>query len=306
MISVIVPVYEVERYIIKCIDSILEQSFTDFELILVDDGSKDKSGAICDEYAKRDSRIKVIHQENTGLSGARNAGIRDAKGEWILFIDSDDYIAKNMLMDLYNAVINNNLLMAICNFECVTEEGKVTMGASSSPIKNEVLLAEEIFHKIYEKGGWFYVVAWNKIYHKSLLNNDFYPVGKLVEDEFVIAEVLYKAKKIVCIENKNYFYRVKRTGSITKSKEEELFLNTLEALKRRCDFFQINQMEELAKITRGIAFQKMKKLYMRIKKEKELETVYKKGEEIYKNMGILSFKEQIRWMGLYIYTRLRL
>ena len=115
-LSIIVPVYQAKEYLEKCINSILEQSFVDFELILVDDGSKDASGTICDEYAKRDKRIRVIHKENGGLSDARNTGIKLANSDYLMFVDSDDYIEKNMLECLYKNIIEKDSDIAVCNF----------------------------------------------------------------------------------------------------------------------------------------------------------------------------------------------
>jgi glycosyltransferase involved in cell wall biosynthesis len=113
-ISIIVPVYDVEKYLKKCVDSILNQTFKDFELILVDDGSPDNSGAICDQYAEKDSRVRVIHKENGGLSDARNAGIEVARGKYLGFVDSDDFVNEDMYKQLYTSIIENNADLSIC------------------------------------------------------------------------------------------------------------------------------------------------------------------------------------------------
>lgn len=293
MISVIVPVYQVEKYLHRCVESILNQTFEDYEVILVDDGSKDSSGKICDQYAALDTRIKVIHQENQGLSGARNAGIAVAKGEWIIFVDSDDYIAETMLNDLYEAVTVNNVLMAICDFQCIDDNGNVTGESSGSPIQNDCIDAKSLLERIYEKGGWFYVVAWNKIYHKSLLNEKFYPLHKLHEDEFVIAEVIWKAQMISCIGRKEYFYVTKREGSITHVKNNLLFLDSIEALVRRFHFYKKVGLDSLAVQTRRIVF---KKLEMYCNGSDIERSALRKGKKLYKKMSGRSFKEQIRWV----------
>lgn len=293
MISVIVPVYQVEKYLRRCVDSILNQTFEDYEVILVDDGSKDSSGKICDEYSALDTRIKVIHQENRGLSGARNTGIAAAKGEWIIFVDSDDYIAENMLNDLYKAVTDNNVLMAICNFQCIDDAGNDTGESNGSPIQNVCVDAKSLLERIYEKGGWFYVVAWNKIYHRSLLSDEFYPLNKLHEDEFVIAEVIWKAQMIACIECKNYFYVTRREGSITHAKNNFLFIDSIEALVRRFHLYKNIGLGNLAIQTRRIAF---KKLEMYCTGSDIERSILQEGKKLYKRMLGISFKERIRWI----------
>ena len=138
-ISIIVPVYKVEKYLKKCVDSILAQTFTDFELILVDDGSPDDSGKICEEYAEKDARVRVLHKENGGLSSARNAGIEVAKGKYLGFIDSDDYIAEDMYELLYNTIIKEDADLSICGIYDVYE-GKAPI---VKPTIEKVVSAEE-------------------------------------------------------------------------------------------------------------------------------------------------------------------
>lgn len=302
MISIIVPVYQVENYLARCVESILNQTFKDYELILIDDGSKDSSGKICDDYADLDRRIKVIHQENRGLSGARNAGIAAAKGEWIIFVDSDDYIAETMLNDLYNTVIENNVLMGICNFRCIDDQGKDTGESEGSPISDGCMDAKTLLECLYDRGGWFYVVAWNKIYHRSLLSDDFFPLGKLHEDEFVIAEVIWKAQRIACIECKDYYYVTKREGSITYANNNRLFLDSIEALVRRFYFYKKIGLYDLAALTRRIVLKKLEMYRMYSDMEK---SVMLEGKELYKKMSGRSFKEEIRWQIFNISERKR-
>ena len=119
LISVIIPVYKVEKYLCRCVDSVLEQTYTNMEIILVDDGSPDNCPVMCDEYARQDSRVKVIHQENAGLSGARNAGIDMAQGQWLAFVDSDDYLAADFLERLYQACVDTGSSLSVCRWEYV-------------------------------------------------------------------------------------------------------------------------------------------------------------------------------------------
>ena len=162
-VSIIVPVYQVEKYIRQCIDSILAQTFTDFELILVDDGSKDNSGKICDEYAEKDKRIRVIHKENGGLSDARNKGLDNAAGKYFMFVDGDDYIAPNMAECLHNSILKADADIAACNYRYIFEsDGKKDFTTEN---KAEVLNANEIFYnRKNERNYGFWTVAWNKLY----------------------------------------------------------------------------------------------------------------------------------------------
>lgn len=236
-ISIIVPIYKVEPWLRRCVDSILSQTYSDLEIILVDDGSPDNCGAICDEYATIDSRVKVIHKPNGGLSDARNAGIAIAKGEYIGFVDSDDYIEPEMYERLLKAALEQHAKLSMCAFYCENDDGTMNELDAVSLIPDGVQGAEALFVKLSEGNGWFFTVAWNKLYHRSLLNDRFYPKGKYHEDEFVIAPLLWEAKKVACISFKGYHYVYLRKGSITGSNTDFRHLDALEALYYRCLFY---------------------------------------------------------------------
>ena len=209
LLSIIVPVYDVERYLQKCIDSILAQTFTDFELILVDDGSPDNCPALCDAAAAKDARIRVIHQKNGGLSAARNAGLDVARGEWIGFVDSDDYIAPEMYETLYKAVQSTGADLALCDYVKVDETGALcTQTHVAVPQKS--LTGRELLQKAY----WTTVqIACNKLYHRTIFAQLRYPVGKLNEDFFVIPEICLNTQKAVVVPDVLYYY-VQRGDSI--------------------------------------------------------------------------------------------
>lgn len=209
-ISVIVPVYNVEKYLNRCIDSILDQTFVDFECILVDDGSPDNCGKICDEYANKDERIRVIHKENGGLSDARNAGIESAQGEYLSFIDSDDWIHPQMLEILYDGIVKNDVMLSVCAYEETKDEKPFEKIENVNfDIRNGIdFLTEDNVTA---------VVAWNKLYNKNLFEDIRYPIGKLHEDEFVTYKILYKAGNIAFCNEKMYMYFVNYDG-ITKGK----------------------------------------------------------------------------------------
>ena len=230
-VSIIVPVYQVEKYIRQCVDSILAQTFTDFELILVDDGSKDGSGQICDEYAAMDRRVKVIHKENGGLSDARNRGMDQAAGNYFMFIDSDDYIAPTMLECLYKNILIEDADLAICNFLYFFENDRKKDFSTS--MKSEVLCAKEIFYnRKNERCYGIWTVAWNKLYKKETFGEVRFRFGKYHEDEFWANDIYQLDIKIVTIPECLYYYR-QRDNSIMGKKSAARNLDIIEALQER-------------------------------------------------------------------------
>lgn len=203
-ISVIVPVYNVEDLLSKCLDSILNQSFKDFELLLIDDGSKDKSGSICEEYAKKDSRIIVYHKENGGLSSARNFGVGRALGDYITFIDSDDFIDKSMLEILYNNMIDNNVDLSITGVRDIYD-GKLSIDAD----REKMLLNSEETLKLMLMGKKINVYAVSKLYKRSIFEDIKYPIGKAYEDSYIIVDILKKCSTVFVdtIPQYNYYHR---------------------------------------------------------------------------------------------------
>lgn len=202
LISIIVPVYNTSKYLEQCIKSILEQTYKKLEIILVNDGSTDQSPQICEKFRKSDSRITVIHQENQGLSAARNKGIEAATGKYLMFVDSDDYIGKDMVETLYSFLIENNADMSMCSFEYVTDTGD-RVDVFNNPVKDEVLSNVESLNKLLEQNSWYYVVAWNKLYKKALWDDLKYPVGYIHEDEAVIHKIFCQCNRIATTE-KNF------------------------------------------------------------------------------------------------------
>lgn len=234
-VSIIVPVYQVEKYIRQCIESILAQTFTDFELILVDDGSKDNSGQICDEYASKDKRVKVIHKKNGGLSDARNKGMDNATGNYFMFVDSDDYIAPTMTECLYKSILKENADIAACNFRYFFEE---------DPKKNfstekgeETLCGREIFYsRKNERNYGFWTVAWNKLYKAETFKNMRFCIGKYHEDEFWANAIYQMDIKVVTVSNCLYFYR-QRDNSIMGNKNIQKCFDIIEAFDERINIY---------------------------------------------------------------------
>ena len=210
-LSIIVPVYKVEQYIHKCVDSILNQTFTDFELILVDDGSPDNCGKICDEYAAKDKRVRVIHKENGGLSDARNAGIDVASGQVIGFVDSDDWIERCMYEEMLSYMEENNLDI-VCADTNQVKYGKAKFKPRYS--KNKIWVKDEAICEILN--GTLDNAAWNKIYKRSVIGNVRYPKGRIYEDVATTYKFISNSEKVGYI-SKPYYNYLKRKGSIVAS-----------------------------------------------------------------------------------------
>ena len=276
-VSIVVPVYEVEKYIRKCIESIQAQTFSDFELILVDDGSKDASGRICDEYAKKDKRIRVIHKENGGLSDARNTGIKLANSDYLMFVDSDDYIDKNMLECLYKNIIESNSDIAVCNFMYLYEEDKEKN--FSTTIKKEILDAKEIYqHRKNEKNYGVWTVAWNKLYKAELFEKIRFRTGKFHEDEFLANEIYKLNIKISTIPEVLYYYR-QRENSIMSQNNFNKNLDLIEAYQERIqDYIKENSEFEEAYRVLIYSLEYLAKCEIKNMNEKEKKRFYKLRE----------------------------
>lgn len=219
LISVVVPIYNVEKYLGRCVESLLKQTYENLEIILVDDGSPDTCPQMCDEFQKKDSRIRVIHQENAGLSAARNTGIKCATGTYIAFVDSDDYIAENMYEVMYEDIKKNAADLCICDICCVNESGERIREENSELLfANKVYTSEEMMKRVcgVENCTWRYTPAWNKLYKKEIFNSFQFIKGRIHEDEFAIHHTIHNSKKISVIPDKLYYY-VQRENSIMNS-----------------------------------------------------------------------------------------
>ena len=237
-ISVVVPVFKVEPYLHRCIDSILAQTFTDFELILVDDGSPDNCGIICDEYATMDYRIHVIHQSNGGLSAARNAGIdwafENSDSEWLAFIDSDDWVHQQYFELLLQTSIKTNTSICACQFEKVFD-------SEFYNTKENILPKIRVYTPEYFWCNNCVVatVAYGKIYKKSSFSFLRYPYRRIHEDEYITYQIVFKEKLIAFIENKLYFYYQNPKG-IMNSKWNVNHLDKLEAFRNQYYYYKAN------------------------------------------------------------------
>lgn len=257
VISVIVPVYNAEKYLNRCVESILNQTFKDFELILVDDGSKDSSGDICEKYARCDQRIKVIHQENKGQAAARNRGVVNATGKWIAFVDADDMIQKQMLQYLYQAADSMKTKLAVCK----AAEGKTCPidFKMNQDYRCTVVKADEnrllqwcIAEHIDFGDKYVYWIVWGKLIHRSLLEQFPFVEGKIYEDNAIVFKWLYTASRIAVCNNVMYFYYVNDTGT-TKGNYSIRKLDWLWALEEQIKFYKKVQFLKMVNAV-GIRF----------------------------------------------------
>lgn len=243
LISVIVPVYNVEMYLKKSVDSILNQTYKNLEIILVDDGGTDGCPDICDGYKEQDNRVQVIHKENGGLSDARNAGLVVARGEYIAFVDSDDYLKPNMYELLVNALEAADADIAVCNFETVNQEGTPILERNlHQAICDEVISGKEAVCRLCGPNYEYYVTAWNRLYRKEIVKGILFPKGKIHEDEFTAHLFYGAAKKVACVKEAAYSYVV-REDSIMTRKYGKRNLDYFEALENRIQYCIANEID---------------------------------------------------------------
>lgn len=240
-ISVIVPVYNVEKYLNKCIDSILSQKLSNYELLLIDDGSTDSSSEICKTFALQDHRIKYFRKENGGLSDARNFGIERAVAKYIVFIDSDDYIDSDYLASLYTAIVNNDADVAMCGFKFVNDKYDLIDRVAVSDFEEDkkVISGKNLLRNVFKKNGYVFVVVWNKIYKRKLFDTVKFEKGRLYEDEYINFKLFWNVQKIALVDKQNYNY-VQRNGSIINSKiSKKKIIDIFEMYQRRMEFYKL-------------------------------------------------------------------
>ena len=269
IISVIVSVYNIEKYIARAVESVCNQTYQDLEIILVDDGSTDNSGIICDEFATKDSRIKVLHKANGGLSSARNEGVKIAAGEYIAFVDGDDWIEERMYEDMILAIQKYHADIAICNYKAVgkdnvsdTSTDKIAVFEGRETLK--VFIEEDIRYQIQN-------AAWNKLYKRSLMGDLRFPEGKLFEDIVYTTKLLAKSQRCVYLDKAYYNYIFDRSDSIMNSKKvERLLTDQVPAYKEKGEFLLSIGEKELF-LTHQFFFYKRMLLHYKEAKEKKPE-----------------------------------
>lgn len=276
-ISIIVPIYKVEKQLERCIKSILNQTFTNFELILVDDGSPDNCGNICNQYKRQDKRVKVIHKENGGLSDARNAGLNIATGKYIGFVDSDDIIHSEMYERMYNCITKYNADIVQCKFKKFKSIEDINKLSNINNINIEYYTSKEAIMDMIDNNK-INVNTWNKLYKRELFENERFPKGKIHEDEFLTYKLMYESNKIAYINEELYYYYQNDNGIMNGSNLIKR-LDRIEALEERSNFFLKNGDKDLYNKSNAALFFALNKLYFIFKRNKQL-----RKEEQYINL----------------------
>lgn len=273
-ISVIVPVYKVEKYIHRCVDSVLNQTFRDFELILVDDGSPDSCGVICDEYTTKDSRIRVIHQENGGLSAARNAGIEwafaNSDSEWLTFIDSDDWVHPQMLEILLSEAEKHGTMVAVCDYLRSTGVESVDDNECVEAISRRKTVSEA-----YNDRGGLLDLAVAKLIKKKLFAEVRFPKGLLFEDAWTMYKIFFAVENISAVSNRLYYYFVNEEG-ITHSSWSPEWLSEIDAHEEQIKYMQANNHVDTIRACVELYFSVINKQYAIIKHRGSRERKYLK------------------------------
>lgn len=246
LISVIVPVYNVEPYLRRCVNSILNQSYKNLEIILVDDGSPDNCPQICDEYAEKDSRIKVVHKENEGQAKARNLAIDIAKGEYISFVDSDDYVSVYYIESLYNSAIRYSVKVAVCQMACFSEGNEnVKQAHGDCSCKISKRRALEHYCSMRESSSIPFLAACCKLYHKSLFSTLRFPEGCIYEDSLLNYKLIDLVDEMAYIREPLYYYFM-RENSTMGQREKHDYRIVLRPYKEAIAYFKEKQRSDLA------------------------------------------------------------
>lgn len=271
LVSVIVPIYNVKDYLIECVESILNQTYSNIEIILVDDGSTDGSAGLCDNLRQRDDRIIVIHKKNGGLSDARNIGFRKSTGEFVIFVDSDDSLKSSALEIMVSAIEEYGADISACEFETFEDNSIKRYNSSAQEKSTEMvcLTGKKLVESLY-KGNYQSIafVAWNKLYKKSLFtDNDIeYPFGRIYEDTFTTYKLLYKADEVAIVNYPLYNYRI-RPGSIMKSNLNlKKCRDWFDGDRSAVDFFESNSEIELFNLALNAFFRSQIMLYKELQK----------------------------------------
>lgn len=276
LISVIIPVYNVEKYIRFCLDSVINQTYKNLEIIIVDDGTKDSSGEIAEEYARKDSRIKVVHKENGGLSDARNVGLDIATGKYIAFLDSDDVISLDFYEYLYGLIKENDYDIAECEFLRISsDEIENVQKILDEKNSNENIVVKEEsseealsdFYGRYLNPYVNKVVVWNKIYKKEIYDGIRYPVGRFHEDEFTTFKILNKINKMVTSTKKLHGYMQTSNSIMRRDIKQKQIEDNLEAYEASVNFFNDNKFIQVKCMRRYL--ENCLELYMKVERGSE-------------------------------------
>lgn len=293
LISVVVPVYNVEAYLERCLDSLLSQSYENLEIILIDDGSSDKSGLICDAYAQKDSRIVVVHQKNGGVAEARNAGLRRVHGEYLLQVDPDDYLSKDAVKLLYERILRDESDLVIGKHSDVNEDGSGDAGFCAW-MTDAVLTKQEVFLQQGQK-NYFTFSSCAKLSKSTLWRDLRYPSLRCGEDVWMFSQLIDRCEKISVLDATVYFY-FQRPSSLMHVRAEQSKIDDLKAIVTLVDFFEENGYRQSAKKWFTIAVDKALKL----KEVKQGRRLIKAALNTKAMLKELSLKHRLKWTMLYV------
>lgn len=304
LISIIVPVYNVEKYLHKCVESILNQTYFYIELILVDDGSTDTSPMICDYFKKVDERVRVIHKDNGGLSDARNRGIVEAKGKYLMFVDSDDYINNKMVEYLYQYATKYDADMTLCDFLNVYEDTKVDLTYAPSNFDYKIYNQKDAIDSLFNGLQVKLIVAWNKLYKKEIFETLCYEKGRIHEDEFIIHHIINKCS-LICYIDVPLLYYLQRPESIMNKGYSKKNLAALQAIHNRYLFYKGSEFENDALI---LLMRNMISHYFKVEKYlKSIDIAYEihhHFKSLKKDLKSLGIKQRIKFETFAISTSL--
>ena len=241
LISIIVPIYNVENYLRMCLDSIEHQTYSNIEVLLINDGSPDSSGEICQEYVARDSRFRYFEKGNGGLSDARNYGVARAKGKFLTFIDSDDWVEATYIEDMYQAALKNDSEIVISNYAQFDVKENHYLIHVWDDYYEETYEGEELINKLplLEPRDYSFVTSWGILFSRSLFDNIRFPKGKLTEDSRTNYKLFAKSSRSTYIHKSLYIYRIGREGSIVNTVTEKLLIDKLECVLERLAIYTI-------------------------------------------------------------------
>jgi glycosyltransferase involved in cell wall biosynthesis len=279
LISIIVPVYNMERYLDRCVSSIVNQTYKNIEIVLVDDGSTDSSPKMCEDYAKNDDRIKVVHKENGGLSDARNAGLKIAIGDYIGYVDSDDWIEPDMYERMVNACIDNDAEMALCRYFREYDDKTIDDGTDRVDI-----LDRETLLNIYitDKDGFMvYNSVWSKLFKRELVENVMFPKGQNSEDIMYTTRAMCKLNKAVYIDASLYHYVIDRKDSIMNvAKTERMFKDELPFWREHIKCIRDNVSDAMADLAAYYYYRRLLFYYIDTKDKRIVELIKNDKSEI--------------------------
>lgn len=247
LVSVIIPVYNVEKYISRCIESLINQTYHNIEILLIDDGSTDRSGVICDTYAEKDNRIRVFHVVNGGVSKARNLGLEEIRGEWVSFADSDDFVSEYYIERLLDTAINAGVAIATCNYFRSDESDAVNLPLVENSIPQVIDVANYAISEDY-----YHSAVWGGLYHRDIIENTRFQTDIFYgEDTLFFCELLRKAEKVAYLDEKLYFY-IQYPFSLSHGVFDEKKSTVIEARERICELFRGTKQYAQYRVTFGV------------------------------------------------------